>query len=137
MECLSKVDGEVDDSQLYFTFYYITDELAFYGLKKHAGKWASHLADLLFFSLFKFDELFSPVVAAVKMVRDRERDRNDKKPWNSTSLTNISVKLQFANKWIGRLSFFLDFFAEQQNDLTSLRTLELELNPSTSQINMS
>lgn len=103
----------INESDIYFTYQYITDELVHFGLKKQTGRFAFKLADLFFTTTFKqetFSTLFtgkSPLPSGMK-----------------------SIILQ----WLDRLSFFLSFFPDPSISLANLRSLEQELLESTQTI---
>lgn len=94
---------EFDDSSVYFSFHYVTDELVFFGLKKQSGKVAFQLANFLFNALLHneiFEVLLNPKLKPTKNA------------------------IAILSKWHTRLVYFLSWFPEKRKSIASLRTQE-------------
>ncbi|PRP75302.1 hypothetical protein PROFUN_05613, partial [Planoprotostelium fungivorum] len=114
MDAIVRLDNRLpDDSELYFMCSYITDELVFYGLRKHAGTWAFQLSNLLFSSMFRYE---SPLATILSYNPSKNLDRR-----YVVSRQNVLAR------WGTHLDYFLSYFPEPQPTLDSLRSLKGEV----------
>lgn len=100
---------------LYFDFYYITDELVWYGVRGNAVRHSLMLADLAYGVVFNHD-VFRAFLAPTSSSGDA----------SSASLDGNGDGLAFPRlllPWIRQLGHFLSFFPESQETTMPLRQL--------------
>lgn len=100
---------------LYFDFYYITDELVWYGVRGNAVRHSLMLADLAYGVVFNHD-VFRAFLAPTSSGGDA----------SSASLDGNGDGLAFPRlllPWIRQLGHFLSFFPESQETTMPLRQL--------------
>ncbi len=82
------------DSEIFFAYFHITQELVYYGLKKQVGRFVFQAADLLFSTLFQH-EIFAFLI--------KDKPEISKK----TLATNKNFG-DFVGRWV-TTSFFMVF----------------------------
>ncbi|KAI9908764.1 hypothetical protein PsorP6_004051 [Peronosclerospora sorghi] len=90
---------------LYFDFYYITDELVWYGVRGNAVRHSLSIADLVYGVVFRH-EVFQTFVAET---------RSGGESLNTVSFPRLLLP------WIRQLGHFLSFFSENQEATQPLR----------------
>lgn len=93
---------------LYFDFYYITDELVWYGVRGNAVRHSLMLADLAYGVVFNHD-VFRAFLAP--------------QPSSESSTFDSPVFPRMLLPWIRQLGHFLSFFPESQETTMPLRQL--------------
>lgn len=99
---------------LYFDFYYITDELVWYGVRGNASRHSLMLADLAYGVVFNH-EVFRSFLVANSSSTSQE---NDEPP---------VVTPRLLLPWVRQLGHFLSFFPENQEATLPLRQLADQL----------
>ncbi|CAK4108569.1 unnamed protein product [Aphanomyces euteiches] len=101
---------------LYFDFYYITDELIWYGIRSSAGRHAITLADLVYGVVFGhevFGSIFNRLRADVLLT-----------PPTTVVFANQRLDLRrLLLPWTRQLGYFLSFFPETQEATLALRQM--------------
>ncbi|KAF0690204.1 Aste57867_18395 [Aphanomyces stellatus] len=98
---------------LYFDFYYITDELIWYGIRSSAGRHAITLADLVYGVVFGHD-VFGPIFNRLRVTA------------SPTTLLIANQRLDLRRlllPWTRQLGYFLSFFPETQEATLALRNM--------------
>lgn len=93
---------------LYFDFYYITDELVWYGVRGNAVRHSLMLADLAYGVVFNH-EVFRAFVAA--------------SGGSDGSASDVPVFPRLLVPWVRQLGHFLSYFPESQETTLPLRQL--------------
>ncbi|ETW02225.1 hypothetical protein, variant [Aphanomyces invadans] len=99
---------------LYFDFYYITDELIWYGIRSSAGRHAITLADLVYGVVFGH-EVFGAIF---------NRLRVDVVAPTTVAFANQRLDMRrLLLPWTRQLGYFLSFFPETQEATLALRQM--------------
>ncbi|RHY38367.1 hypothetical protein DYB25_003469 [Aphanomyces astaci] len=101
---------------LYFDFYYITDELIWYGIRSSAGRHAITLADLVYGVVFGH-EVFGAIF-------NRSTRVDGSFPPTTVAFANQRLDMRrLLLPWTRQLGYFLSFFPETQEATLALRQM--------------
>ncbi|CCI44022.1 unnamed protein product [Albugo candida] len=122
---------EISESfrKLYFDFYYITDELVWYGVRREGGRTrVLMLANLVYSTVFSH-EIFHTFVSLYALTcGDANRQGSINQGYTHLAQVKLANSCNIPlpktlKPWIQQLGHFLSFFPENQSATKSLRTL--------------